>query len=1567
MDEDERIVLTLEADDEASQKIDRVTQSLHKLDSQSGSMGKSSTHWATNFTKGFENAVGTINTVTRRYNTIMSSFNRTVKSLVSDMGSAIYDFTSDSIKNFTEFSEQHAKTLGAMSAEYSKTSEDQSRFFQDAQRLKEQAMQLGTYGVTGNGALMNTVEVSEAQTELIKAGIKAEEIADPNSTITKDVLTFAQANDLDTSTAVEFATTLGNQFGVDKSDWGLMLDKVSHTADMSVIDVRDIIASMKWAGGITAGLDRGMEETLAQIAMLGDFGLKGSQAGTGIQAFLTRILTGDSTVITDAQAEIAPGNALEKFYEFEKIAKPDGNLLPMADIIDELNSTMEDMTDEEQAWFAKKLFGLYQMKSAYALMNGEEGELNKNIDEITNQSKGTNEAKLSQLLESQSGQLKSLNNLWEGIKTDFGSRLNPFVDAVRDELFNFLKNDGNYEINFDNLHDALSQSCDLIEEKYGSAIAKAVQNIGDFALDFAEVSIDLAPLLGDGLSKVFNSLFEGNILGNGGVADNWSDMISNMKLAVEGLPEDLQGLGGAIVGAIDWFGKLTAINIASNIAELVSSLLQILTIAGGAMINVAGGVVVNGAAVTTGAGTNFTQWGAPAGSSAVAGNKVGSTGTGGASSGGVSGASAVAKGGATGSTIIGSADDVAKALGTSADDVVATIGKQATYSVDDVAKSLGSSADEVISALGITSKNVTKLSKFGKTLGAIGIGVEAVSTGYEAYESFSSGDNKGGSQAIGNGIGSIGGGLAGAKIGAAIGTAIAPGIGTAIGGVLGSIAGSIGGGWLGKTAVGAIYDANTPRKIEASEVVTTKGAEYQETLNRLKQQYGALVQSGEEGSVAAYKLKSEIDNLDTALKTMGDVTVANLITKSDELAQAVDKINTSHMGKNEQADTDADQAKSQAIALDALPQEKNDDTKKIAQGLIDGLNEKYDMGLKMDDKGGYNMTTEEIFNAIDTYTDNVKKDNNNDALVGYLSQYKDALSQAQIAKETEQEALQEYNNHDGSKYENEYMQKWQLAHEATTTTQGELDKLSGLIRQRYTELGYDDKQIDQIMASLEVNTKGAIEVEEYDEKTKLNGDKKTKKAVPVDNETPTPRENTVEYDLKYKEIKRDFPELANLGKTLSTQKIGTLDEKGWTIALSKDNGKEAYKQLATEDRKAFKDAYIKAFSQDAWDEFEDDVKDNRTRVQKYKDSESLDHLMVRVTKDNQYKDYYDKNLDKRGNGYSVWTGTEEQLKTYMQGKEFISSPGSTPKKGDITDPYKLNDLDKNSKNGINDGLGQYTPKYGKTSVFDEKIIKISSDDKQYDKNLDKRGNGYYVWAGTEKEYKTWSSKQNFTTDGKNYKGDVNNPYIKPEFEYQSKDKSMSDLVSIAKSYLTGKQGSSTPSYNTGKNNQSAMIPYMSSYSPQKQNKSGGQNTDTSKPINTGDISKACEKGVVSGFTQYKSNESSKNNKMTANEVSINTRNIQLAGEINTPTPKQLSTHGVGNNTIKNEIDNQVSIDNQVHMQPQFNVSAPNVNVDVRVDREDRVVKQISILNPGQSSALNNWYSRTSSKYGKTSL
>lgn len=818
---DDRILIEIDANDQASEKIRAVSRALNDLDRNTS--GISRNNGAQDFFRSTYNSAYRVNSAMRNFQTAISGVTRTTQRLLREAGAAIWDFTSDSIRAFDEFSEAHAKMLGVIGAskDYYDSNGNflQQKYQDDAQALKQQAIQIGSYGTDGRGSLETPTDVAELQLTLSRAGISAETMLDPNSNIMDSLIKFAKGNDVEMESAVQFAVSLGNQFGYKPEQWGEMLDKVAHTADLAPIDVKDIVESMKYAGGITSGLGRDMEETLAMVATLGNFGLRGSQAGSGIQALMTRLLTQDTTVITDAQAEVAPPKALQAFYDFSKYAKSDGlagvtyddfkniianggtyedlgelsgNLRPMDEVIDQLDEAMSDLNDEEQAWFAKKFFGLYQMKAAYGLMSGEEQDLNEIITDIKEQSTGSNERKYSEIIESAYGKREALASAIEGTKIDLGDRLSPFTDKIRDELIAFLNDPAHYEIDFDGLHDALDEACDLIEEKYGTAIADAVRNLGDFAIDFTQVAKDLAPEFGEGIGQVFSSLLDGDVFGAMG---DWNEMISDMHESADGLPEDLQDLGNAVVGVIDWMGKLIALDIASEVVELISSLVMTFSVLGGAIVN-AGSVIVNG--------------------TGVGGTGVGGAGTGGAAAGGAGkAAGAGSKALLSGESVVGSADDVARALGTSADDVIATFGEQASYTIDDIARGLGSSTDDVINAYASSIDDVIaagagslddvvtgssklwgSLSGVGKALGVIGTGLQIGIGGYQTYKNIEAGDYEGAAGTAGNTAGAVGGGIVGAEIG----TVIFPGVGTIAGAVIGSVGGGFAGEELGKSA-----------------------------------------------------------------------------------------------------------------------------------------------------------------------------------------------------------------------------------------------------------------------------------------------------------------------------------------------------------------------------------------------------------------------------------------------------------------------------------------------------------------------------------------------------------------------------------------------------------------------------------------------------------------------------------------------------------------------------------------------------------------------------------------------
>lgn len=538
-----------------------------------------------NFAVGANNGIIRVNNALRTYNNTMRGFNSTVARSLVDAGKAIYGFTTDAIKQFAELERQHARTMGAMANDYNISysgvnngymlnemrSDNAQRFRADSEALKRQAITYGTAGPTGGGSLYNAVDVSSAQTALVKAGVN------PNDILTTDALAsimkFAGGNELGIDTATEFAVQLGTQFRIDPSEWGGMLDQVTYAANKSIIDVEDIIESMKYAGNMAAGFDQPLSDILTALAVMGNSGLKGSQAGTGVQAIFTRGMSPSG--ITNAG--LPPTENVEEIYNGfrEKVIDENGMFLGLGNFTEHLAGIMNSLSDEELSWFNKKLFGMFQQKAALALgRTDDDGStvFDDMSNMITNYSGGSNDVIYDLALAASSGQLDSVANAYSGFKMDVGDSLAPVTKEVSKQLRDALVT-GNFDFNFDSVRKALKESAASIDEKYGSEIARATEGVGDFILDLIQVGQANVPL-GTGTANGVIQLLNGDFQG---AWDTFSGSISDVNENIDGLPDDLQETATAIRNLILIFEGLFALNIVARMSEGVTSIVRLLT------------------------------------------------------------------------------------------------------------------------------------------------------------------------------------------------------------------------------------------------------------------------------------------------------------------------------------------------------------------------------------------------------------------------------------------------------------------------------------------------------------------------------------------------------------------------------------------------------------------------------------------------------------------------------------------------------------------------------------------------------------------------------------------------------------------------------------------------------------------------------------------------------------------------------------------------------------------------------------------------------------------------------
>ncbi len=125
--------------------------------------------------------------------------------------------------------------------------------------------------------------VADLMIELGRAGFVVDDI----DKMTLSILQLARATGTDTTTAAVAAATAMRQFSLPVTDITRVVDAFTVASNASFASVESLTESFQYAGPILAQLGYSIEESLAIIGTLANFGIKGSEAGTAVRRIAT--------------------------------------------------------------------------------------------------------------------------------------------------------------------------------------------------------------------------------------------------------------------------------------------------------------------------------------------------------------------------------------------------------------------------------------------------------------------------------------------------------------------------------------------------------------------------------------------------------------------------------------------------------------------------------------------------------------------------------------------------------------------------------------------------------------------------------------------------------------------------------------------------------------------------------------------------------------------------------------------------------------------------------------------------------------------------------------------------------------------------------------------------------------------------------------------------------------------------------------------------------------------------------------------------------------------------------
>jgi TP901 family phage tail tape measure protein len=223
-------------------------------------------------------------------------------------------------------------------------------------KVRQEALRLG------NDTIYSADQIADSFIELAKSGVGVEELL---AGIGEAVSNLGAAADMPLEDAAKGLTTVLNTFGLAAEDAVGVVDRLAGAANSSSIDVNDLILTLTYAGASAkvAGIE--FEDVNAAIALLGERGIRGSKAGTGLRQMFQKLLapTNKGTKALKALGIVTEDGA-------NALLDYDGKLKPIPQLLDTLNGATAGLTTSEKLDVLGKIFPITSLPTILNLLDG---------------------------------------------------------------------------------------------------------------------------------------------------------------------------------------------------------------------------------------------------------------------------------------------------------------------------------------------------------------------------------------------------------------------------------------------------------------------------------------------------------------------------------------------------------------------------------------------------------------------------------------------------------------------------------------------------------------------------------------------------------------------------------------------------------------------------------------------------------------------------------------------------------------------------------------------------------------------------------------------------------------------------------------------------------------------------------------------------------------------------------------------------------------------------------------------------------------------------------------------
>lgn len=216
-------------------------------------------------------------------------------------------------------------------------------------QMSDMAIKLG-----GDVTLPGTsaVQAAQAMTELAKGGLSVRDAMDAAT----GTIQLARAAQVSEAEAATISANALNAFGLKGTQAGMVADLLAASANASSGSINDMAFALRMSSAVASSAGLSINDTTTAIGLLANAGLQGSDAGTSLKTMLMRLQapTGDAA---DAMKNLGL-----------RVYDSHGKMLPFKNILGQLESSTNKLTQEQKAQALTTIFGADAIRAANILI-----------------------------------------------------------------------------------------------------------------------------------------------------------------------------------------------------------------------------------------------------------------------------------------------------------------------------------------------------------------------------------------------------------------------------------------------------------------------------------------------------------------------------------------------------------------------------------------------------------------------------------------------------------------------------------------------------------------------------------------------------------------------------------------------------------------------------------------------------------------------------------------------------------------------------------------------------------------------------------------------------------------------------------------------------------------------------------------------------------------------------------------------------------------------------------------------------------------------------------------------